>query len=59
MYTNNSNNNNCIVPIKGPRRGREIHIKQTILHLCMCDGVLCLNQSAVKKESASATAVVI
>ena len=25
----------------------------------MCDGVLCLNQSAVKKESTSTTAVVI
>ena len=25
---NNTNNNNFIVPIKGPRRGRELHIKQ-------------------------------
>ena len=30
MY-NNNNNNNCIVPIKGPRRGRELHTKQILI----------------------------
>ena len=28
---NNNNNNNCIVPIKGPRRGRELHKKQILI----------------------------
>jgi hypothetical protein len=28
---NNNNNNNFIVPIKGPRRGRELHIKQILI----------------------------
>ena len=27
----NNNNNNFIVPIKGPRRGKELHIKQTLI----------------------------
>jgi hypothetical protein len=27
----NNNNNNFIVPIKGPRRGRELHIKQILI----------------------------
>jgi formate dehydrogenase maturation protein FdhE len=28
---NNTNNNNFIVPIKGHRRGRELHIKQILI----------------------------
>jgi len=35
----NNNNNNFIVPIKGPRRGKELHIKQTfddVIRLFQC-----------------------
>ena len=37
---NNNNNNNFIVPIKGPRRGRELHIKQILIQ-CTYNNTTC------------------
>jgi hypothetical protein len=37
---NNNNNNNCIVPIKGPRGGRELHIQQILIQ-CTYNNTTC------------------
>ena len=46
---NNNNNNNFIVPIKGPRRGRELHIKQILIQ-CTYNNTtfLCRTESETK-----------
>ena len=48
MY-NKNNNNNCIVPIKGPRRGRELHTKQILIQ-CTYNNTtfLCRTESEIK-----------
>jgi hypothetical protein len=43
------NNNNVIVPNKGPRRGRELHIKQILIRCTYNNKTfLCRTESEIK-----------
>ena len=48
-YNNNNNNNNVIVPIKGPRRGRELHIKQILIQ-CTYNNTTCFMPDRIRDK---------